>query len=220
MDFIIHTCSDREWYVDEFLIPSMLEQGIDPNDITVWIDRLKNGCLESCMQSWKSLPLQGHTWHLQDDVIIARDFYKRVEEWEHFEGIVCGLCTNYDKDRKHFCNQVSTNLTQIWFSFPCIRIPNKLAKKCAMYFYSTTEYDKWKNWKRGDDSVFRDYLKKHTTGVKYINLNPNLVDHIDYLLGGSTNNKKGKISKPAESLYFPDRELVGELTKKIRSRQK
>ena len=215
MNFIIHTCSGREWYIDEYLIPSMLEQGIAPDDITIWIDRLNNGCLESCMQSWKSLPLQGHTWHLQDDVIIARDFYKRVEEWEHFEGIICGLCTHYDKDRKHFYNQISTNLTQLWFSFPCIRIPNKLAKKCAMYFYSTTEYDKWKNWKRGDDSVFRSYIRNHCKDVKFINLNPNLVDHVDYLLNGSTHENK-KICKRAESLYF-DRKTTGELTQKIRS---
>ena len=51
--YIIHACLDREWYVDEFLIPSMIEQGIPKENIEVWMDRNRDGCLLSCMKCFQ-----------------------------------------------------------------------------------------------------------------------------------------------------------------------
>ena len=33
MKYMIHTCEARLWYVEEYLIPSMLKQGIKEDDI-------------------------------------------------------------------------------------------------------------------------------------------------------------------------------------------
>ena len=43
-EYIIHTCLDREWYVREYLIPDMVSQGIDENNIEVWMDKGRDGC--------------------------------------------------------------------------------------------------------------------------------------------------------------------------------
>lgn len=217
MNYMIHACPQREWYVDEFLVPSMLEQGIDVDDIIIWIDRHGVGNLESCMQSFKYVPEDGHTWHLQDDVCISRDFYEKTQKYNDFDGLVCGLCTFYDKKRKDFYNEESNDLSMLWFSFPCIKIPNRLARHCALHYYNSNEYDDWKEKKRGDDSVFKRYIRKHKPNTKFINLNPNIVNHIDYLINGSTSPKKN-IGKKAESLYFEDKSIVKDLTKKIGER--
>ena len=35
MECMIHACEDRMWYVENYLVPSLQEQGIDS---TVWCD--------------------------------------------------------------------------------------------------------------------------------------------------------------------------------------
>ena len=86
-----------------------------------------------------------------------------------------------------------------------------------MHYYSSNVYDDWKEKKRGDDSVFKRYIRKYKPNTKFINLNPNIVDHIDYLINGSTSARK-KIGKKVESLYFEDKSIVKDLTKKIGER--
>ncbi len=78
--YMIHACLARMWYVEEFLIPSMLEQGIEWESITIWNDAQRRGNLIACMDSFLSLAgSDGGTWHLQDDVIICRDFASLFE---------------------------------------------------------------------------------------------------------------------------------------------
>ena len=48
-----------------------------------------------------------------------------------------------------------------------------------------------------------------------LNLKPNLVDHIDYLLGGSTINERKEDKKQVRALWFDDLDLVKELGGKI-----
>ena len=43
---MIHCCPKRIWYVEEYLIPSMLRQGIDRENIIVWKNN-KNGFFRS-----------------------------------------------------------------------------------------------------------------------------------------------------------------------------
>ena len=68
MKIMIHTCPERLWYVEEFLVPSLIAQGID--DIKVWNDERRVGNLASCLASFASCS-GGETWHMQDDVVIA-----------------------------------------------------------------------------------------------------------------------------------------------------
>lgn len=51
MKYLIHTCTKREWYVNDHLIPLLTEQGITKNDIKVWNDKNKAGNLESFVAS-------------------------------------------------------------------------------------------------------------------------------------------------------------------------
>ena len=60
----------------------------------------------------------------------------------------------------------------------------------------------------------------HRLGVKIINYIPNLVDHIDYLIGGSTVNKeREKWHKQSRAAWFSDRHLVDKLTMRLEERK-
>lgn len=207
---MIHTYPKRLWYVEEYLIPSMLEQGIAKSDITVYNDKDKEGNLRACMNAFKSCPddLEG-TWHLQDDVIICRDFRKRTEMYDN--GLVCGFSSKlYDGDIKEKRGAVPR--VRMWFSFPCIRIPNKWARWCAdwvlKYIIGNPVYRQY--WEKGvnDDWAFRQYLKEFQRDCVALNIMPNLVDHVDYLLGGGSG---GMRKDSCRSQYWEDDDLVEEL---------
>ena len=53
---MIHTCNKREWYVYDFLIPSLIKQGISKDEIKVWHDYKRIGNLQSFIESkWKEV---------------------------------------------------------------------------------------------------------------------------------------------------------------------
>lgn len=162
---LIHAVQSRMWYVKDFLVPSLESQGILP-EIVIDTGR---GNLRSCMDSFMDSPKDGGTWHLQDDVIICRDFGERIKR--HNKGLVLGFHSG--KDNGFPC------------SFPCIRIPNDYARKCAEWFFSEGQY-KYPMYARTgkmDDTFFRLYLEENPR--HYEVLHPCLVDHIDFLIGGS-----------------------------------
>ena len=77
--YLIHTYPKRLWYVEQYLIPSMLAQGIDKASIIVYNDVNKEGNLLSCMKAFASVNNDDNgTWHLQDDVLICKDFKERM----------------------------------------------------------------------------------------------------------------------------------------------
>ena len=138
MRYMIHSAPSRQWYVDGYLIPSMLEQGIVRDDIVVWCDTEKKGNLQSFMESIKwcgDNPTDG-TWHLQDDIIISRKFARTTKEFNY--GIVAGFCVNeWGPDWTKTGNQPTK---QLWYSFPCIRIPDKIAGECAHWFFTDVKF--------------------------------------------------------------------------------
>lgn len=216
--YMIHSCNARKWYVDKYLVPSMLAQGIRQSDILVWNDKNEIGNLESCMQSFLHAKCyygcsDDGIWHLQDDVIICKDFKERTEQYN--EGIVCGFCF-YGDEYKHLIGEVVPK--QMWYSFPCIRIPNNIAYECGRWFYKDVinnfQYQQWVRAKKYDDAVFKIYLIDYIGGT-VLNLKPNLVDHIDYLIGYSVINRiRGNIE--TRSIYFEDSYLVDELQEKLK----
>ena len=212
--YLIHTCNQRLWYVHEHLIPSMLAQGIASWDIEVYLDKENEGCLLTCMKAFLAVPPSGYTWHMQDDVIICSDFKQRTE-YPYEEDIVCGYC--YDKDdRKNYTGRVEQE--HMWYSFPCIRIANKLARGCGRWFFNEAqfakEYQTWIKMKKYDDSMFDWYTKYHWTEVSVLNLIPNLVDHIDYLIGGSIINSI-RPEVETHAVYFQYKYLIDELKEKL-----
>ena len=212
--YMIHAYPKRMWYVENYLIPSMLEQGIEENQITVYNDTEKKGNLKACMDAFSQCVADGGTWHLQDDVCICRDFKQRTEEFD--DGIVCGFSSAmYDGTDAAKLGKVT--LENMWFSFPCIRIPNDYAINCAewvlKYLIGNPVYRVY--WEPGvnDDWSFRQYLRTCHKNVTAINLAPNLVDHVDYLLGGGSGKQR---TTPCRSQYWDDKERIRQLEVKIK----
>ena len=203
-NYLIHACLNRLRYVYDYLIPSLQAQGIE--NVDVRCDTKHLGCLESCMSIFDSMESEGGTWHLQDDVIVCHNFKELTERYD--SGIVCG----FTQTRSTKIGLVKPH--HMWWSFPCIRIPNEIAKGCAQWYYSFAQYYakyyEWVEMKKCDDNFLREYLIKEHPDKAVLNLAPNLVDHIDWLIGGSiVNDYRGDYQVRAQ--YFEDRYLVDEL---------
>lgn len=185
------------------------------------MDRDGDGCLFSCMKCFHEMGNRGDgdTWHLQDDVLICRDFKKRCEELESFNGLVSGFgCPEFGPTMSVSgeCPMIFT-----WFSFQCTRIPNKIARECADWFFSDAIYrDKYKDMvesKKCDDSFFYDFMaEEHVEDVQGFNCKPCLVEHVDRIMGGSVINKFREYW--ARAVYWEDEDLVTELKLKIKAR--
>ena len=158
MKVLIHACPARMWYVSEYLVPELTCQGVER--IEIYNDARQLGNLRACIDSMERLRTDGDTWHLQDDVLPASDFAERAQELESFSGVICG-----------FVNEVggpNANLTglqsalDMWYSFPCIRIPDCMARQFAAWVKAggdggTTARDLIRR-NVGDDWFFRRFL--------------------------------------------------------------
>lgn len=211
--YMIHTCEDRKWYVNKFLIPSMLEQGIQKHEIIVSVDREKQGILLATLLSFDFL---GRTqnwddivWHLQDDVVLSKTFKQRTDEL--YGDIICGFCSRYDKSKKFG----AVDKGDMWYSFPCIGIKNFIAKECANWFFEgAMNRDDIKfmiNRKKYIDTLFREFfIDEYNKPLKIYNVNPNLVDHIDYLIGGSIANAK-RDEKQVRAYYWREIDVIRDI---------
>lgn len=216
MRVMIHACPEREWYVNEFLVPSLKEQG--QNEVTVWMDRDKKGNLKSCIESFTHCSnYEGDTWHLQDDVIICRDFVERTRAAP--AGLVCGFCVDIYEDDPFVEGKTTANY--MWqSSFPCIKIPNKIAGEFAEWLIrdapNRPELHRLLSQNKKDDTLFYIYMKENHKNMPIMNMVPHLVDHVDYLIGGSVINQwRGYIVR---SCRWKDENLIEELEKKLASR--
>lgn len=219
MQYMIHACPERMWYVEEFLIPALTAQGIRDEEITVWIDADKKGNLFSCMDSFLACgDHEGGTWHMQDDVIACSDFASRTKE--HDQGIVCGFgCKNFGPSMQE---RGIVPAGFLWYSFQCIRIPNEIAKECAEWFYNEARYyPQYKEKvadRKHDDYFFREFILDKWPDIKIENLDPCLVDHIDYLIGGTLINRLRAI-KINRAAFWPEEDLVEQLEREIERRK-
>ena len=184
--YMIHYVPQRRWYVDKMLVPSMIEQGIDVKDIMFFEDDSHLGNLVACLKSFEMLDRTGGTWHLQDDVLISDDFKAKTEELD--DGIVCGFTSKI----KHWERAGEVLPYFMWFSFPCIRIPNHIARAFVEWFYGKGK-DMHANKEnirvgKGDDDVFKNYILDMYWDMPVYNMPVNIVEHVDWLLGGSVAN--------------------------------
>lgn len=212
MKFMIHTYPARLWYVDEYLIPSMTSQGIPREDIEIWNDEDGSGCLFSCFKSFYELRQRpGDTWHLQDDVLICRDFALRCSELDSFSGLVSGFgCPEFGPTMEK-TGEVPAVFA--WFAFQCTRIPNRLAGECAEWFFNEAIYqDHYREMvgsNKCDDSFFYDFLVQERDETPCFNVDPCLVEHVDRLIGGSAVNQHRDYW--ASAIRFADQDLVHQL---------
>lgn len=211
---MIHTTPTRIWYVIEHLYPSLLEQGVKHSDILIHNDAAGEGNLLSTLHSFTELTMCGSTWHLQDDIILAPDFNKARKYFDNSNkgGVICGFCSQYDDT----CSGV-VHVSKMWYSFPCIRIPNTYARGFIKFVNDEKNKEKYKvliENNKYDDSLFKEYMiQKHKNDYVF-NCKPNLCDHIDYLIGGSLiSSRKEQI----RSRYFEHQNLIDKLQQDLRS---
>lgn len=210
--YMIHACNKRYWYVQEYLLPSLLNQGIAEDDVIVYLDNKDEGCLTSSIKSFESLKdVEGGTWHLQDDVIICSDFKQRTKQFED-EAIACGICTEYDAYKEG--GKVISKL--LWYSFPCMFVKNALAGEWAEWVKNTASnmelYKLFVKANKYDDTLFNEFIKTKYPDLKGYNIRPNLVNHIDYLIGYSSITGRGEI---ITALYWDEPELVYQLKQNL-----
>lgn len=214
MKYMIHACPQRMWYVNDYLLPSMRAQGID--EVEIWNDTEGKGNLLACMEAFRACgEREGGTWHLQDDVLISRDFAERTRA--PVDGVVCGFgCQNSGPSMQE---RGKVPMAFMWYSFPCIHIPNNLAGECAAWFFEDaiqrTQYAAQVSDRKHDDWFWMEFLLERHKGLWVTNLVPNLVEHVDYLIGGTMINQQRRI-QINRSAYFEDLDLVEELKSKIK----
>ena len=208
--YLIHAVPKRMWYVNDFLIPSLVNQGIPLYDISVYCDDKNEGNLKAFVNSLKTITED--TWHLQDDVIISSRFGNIAQNIK--EGVVCGFCSSYSENEP----SGTVKPRNMWYSFPCIRIPKEVSDQFLEWLENeapkNSTYKNWITANRFDDSLFMEFMKTQRYSDKVLNLNPNIVDHVDYLIGGSIVNKI-RDSEKSKSLYFIEPELVEDLRRKL-----
>lgn len=217
MKILIHAVPERMWYVNEFLTPALQAQGAE--EIEIWNDTEHRGNLDACLDAFASREGDGGTWHLQDDVLPRRDFVTRCRDLD--DGIVFGFCCRNFGDRLDAFGQVYA--PDAWNSFQCVRIPDAYARECADWVRSM----RWQKespapelpilWQlgKGDDTFFHEFLQCCYPSEIIENVKPNLVEHIDWIIGGSTIQWRDYI---ARAEYWDDEDLIAALRERIKAR--
>lgn len=209
--YMIHTYPSRLWYVEQYLIPSMKKQGIKKSQIIVYNDSMREGQLTSFIQSC-GYTNYIDTWHLQDDIIISSKFKEQTDKYD--EGIVCGFCNGYSQGQPGVAN-----IYNMWYSMPCIRIPGHILYGFINWIYSPATRKKYMAYfkdNKHDDLFLQYYLQENYAKIIVYNIAPNLVNHIDHLLGGSIINKeRSQSTEYIMSKYWEEPELLVELEKTL-----
>lgn len=223
--YLIHACNQRMWYVKEYLIPSMMLQGIPAENIFVYRDYNEIGNLRAFIDSCNRIvhkcelnSIDG-IWHLQDDVIISNDFAQKTQLYDN--GLVCGFTCAYDKKPEEGYFQLYE--LKMWFSFPCIRIPTYILKQFAEWanlnLWQSKYFKSWVRKNKADDMVFREWLYDNFPSTTHNNLAPNIVNHIDKYIGGTVCNMQREPEQDTMSIFWEDNGELDNLMKFLQSRK-
>ena len=225
MKYMIHSCNKRLWYVKEFLIPSMIKEGIKEDDIIIWNDDNSVGNLKSWLLSCEwvrdNLPIEDGIWHLQDDVLISKDYYEKTQDIRDNETIICGFNNDYNLNnvRKQTGLQPITNM---WYSMQTMYVPNKYLVGFINWFYEKVIIKKRFMSKvsqnKFDDWFFKQYMIEEYPYALTYNMPDSIANHIDYLIGGRIVNK-GVFKNEINTAYkWRDKDLVEQLAKELELR--
>lgn len=216
MKILIHACPKRMSYVEGYLAPMLRRRGAEI--VEIWNDENGHGNLRSCMESFAARRGHGGTWHIQDDVLPCRDFVERCREYES-DGVVYGFTCGAFGDDIGQTGRVYA--PDVWHSFQCVRIPDAYARECAEWYFSgewaqAGEPELWalQEMGQGDDTFFRTFLQVRHGRERFTNAAPNLVEHVDWLIGGSILSPwRGFV---ARSALWDDRGELEDLKREIR----
>ena len=216
--YMIHACPERMWYVEGFLVPSMLAQGIREGEILVRCDTERRGNLWACAERLREAgTMPGGTWHIQDDVLICRDFAERTREEDH--GIAWGFACHNFGDSPDYAGEVPAVFA--WHSFQCLRLPNELAAEWVVWLEreapNTPTYEEKIRTGKCDDELLRFFLRDKHGDMRVRNLTPCLVEHVDWLIGGTVLNPHRRL-KLNRAMFWEDEALVEELKEAVEHR--
>lgn len=228
MKYMIHSCNKRLWYVKKYLIPSMIKQGIKEENIILWNDSESWGNLSSWLKSCEYIrdneDITSGIWHLQDDVLLCHDFKNITEEFYNInsEIVHCGFVAETwgHKGQKYVGIQPTEHM---WLSFQCIYIPNLYIVEFLSWFkYKTAVLKELQDrvaTGKQDDFIFYRFMRFEHQSDVVINVKPNLIEHIDYLIGGSvaSEERDRKINKSA---YFKEQILVDNLEMELNNEKR
>lgn len=138
-----------------------------PNLIVIK-DRKKNAY--DTFQMALSEALGGGAVHLEDDIILCKDFYKRITE----------IINQHPEDVIQFFSMRKDDLTigtryingSRFLMGQCFYIPKRLSSSLYVYSYN---WERIKEHPTGLDTMVSDFLKLNKEN--YLNVVPNLVDH-------------------------------------------
>jgi hypothetical protein len=187
----------------------MMEQGIE--NILVYCDEDGEGQIVSLMNSFKLVGYDD-TWHLQDDIIISSRFKELTEEYN--KGIVCGFCNSFSNGTPGYLT-----LPHMWYSMPCIRIPGDIFAHFINWMHQADTQRRFQAFfaeKKHDDMFLQYFLKENYPNIRIRNLKPNVVNHIDHLIGGSIiNGGRTKSPEYLMATYWDEPELLADIKKKL-----
>lgn len=220
--YMIHSCEKRRWYIEDFLVPSMMEQGISRDRIFVCNDDNGSGNLRMFIKSMRiSAELFGEEediWHLQDDIMLSNDFAEIAENAP--KHMVCsGACMCEKTNWKYVGTQT---VEHKWLSFQAIQIPNSYALEFIDWWESEVlaknQLAEKRKENKYDDFFFWTFMSRRHHNDTVLNIVPNIVQHIDYMIGGSMVQTKEHVKWRGKDnrcrwWYEEDREI--ELAKKI-----
>lgn len=196
MDILIHGSSKRYRYLNHM-------SDVFP-ECKAFVD-FGSGNIGAYMKSFTKIPFIGDTWHIEDDVLPDRRINEWMEELESREGIICGFGTT------EIYGEVEPK--DMWYSFPCIRIPNLYLKDFEMWLKYSGDEDVARRMElgKGIDFLFHKFVEQNPIPIYHHN--PCMVEHIDDLIGGSLINER---DKPIKAIRFEDTEGIEELKRWLR----
>ncbi len=222
MKYMIHTCQKRLWYVEDFLIPSLKEQGIKQEDIILWNDAEMKGNLPSwlgaCEYVRDNLADGRGIWHLQDDIVLGSKFREEAEKAGDMV-INAWVCTRFNSKRYTMKGEVG--VLYHWNSFQCIYIPTRYTTGFLSWYYREAIKDERCldriRENRWDDWLFWCYMRRKHKNEKCLNLAPNICEHIDYMIGGSvaTPERQGNVV----GVYWYENEILEKLWHDLKAYQ-
>lgn len=194
--YVIHTSPKRIKFVNEYMVPCFKRYGIQ--DIIVWNDEQMIGQLNAWTDCARWIVSEKNeyrgTWHLEDDVVPCKNFKTLSEQLSGKSIVVQGFIT----DNKFFGFKGETGILPFQYlpyGMQCIYIPNLYLKGFIDFvdtFVKTGMYRK-KQYECGtlySDAVFRTFMKRYYKDTLINNLDDCMVEHVDYLIGGSSVRKQ------------------------------
>ena len=219
MKYMIHTYPKRLWYVKDYIVKDMIKQGIKREDIIIVNDTKGLGNLWAFVNSLELVTED--TWHLQDDILISSKFKIKTEVLGRMSIIVSGF-NYYDFNTGCTLCKGITKPIFMYMTFPCIFIPKRYTDEFKRWITLDSTYANKRNKEmidsgKCDDQLFYQYMLDNHKHDEIYNCYECLVDHVDYLLGGSSINERTEIVRASD---WNENELNIKLEEELRKEGK